>query len=65
MAQHAYTSSVTPPNGYVGYVNITISEHGVQFTVRGQGINPPSATHTIPEVEAIRLLRAALAELET
>lgn len=55
MAEFAYTGP-SPEKGNVGYVNLTIVNGGVRFTVRSEGENPPTADHVVPLKEAADLL---------
>ncbi|TIW28683.1 MAG: hypothetical protein E5V63_04170 [Mesorhizobium sp.] len=57
--QFAYTG-LTPATGYVGYVNIQETEHGVRFIVRSEGENPTTAVYEIPKWEGVRILGEAL-----
>lgn len=57
--QFAFTG-LTPEKGYVGYVNIRETEHGIRFIVRSEGENPPTAIYEIPKEEGVRLLAEAL-----
>ena len=60
----AYTGP-TPATGYVGYVNLTLKDDQVIFTVRPESERgEPTVCHPIPATDAIALLETALAELK-
>lgn len=47
-----------PDQGYVGYVNIRVTDAGVVFTVRAEGSGERSS-YTLPHDVAAKLLRGA------
>ena len=53
--QFAYTGA-TPAAGYVGFVNLKLVDGGLQFSVRSEGENPPSAAYVVPLAEAATML---------
>lgn len=61
-AQFAWTGPL-PDTGYVGYVNVTVEEDGVLFTVRSEGAGATSS-YKIPRDVAAVLLRGAADAVE-
>ena len=60
----AYTGP-TPVTGYVGYVNLSLCDDGVQITVRSESVDGKGAAcHTIPVENARAMLFAAIAALD-
>ncbi len=60
----AYTGP-TPPTGYVGYVNISLSDAGVVFTVRPESeLGCGTAATTVPVKDAILMLETVLRHLQ-
>ncbi|RWK39281.1 hypothetical protein [Mesorhizobium sp.] len=58
--QFAFTGLPSAHGFYVGYVNIRETEHGIVFTVRSEGDDPPTASYEVPKSDGVRLLGEAL-----
>ena len=60
----AYTGP-TPETGYVGYVNLSLRDGAVVFTVRSEGLHADQmGCYAVPLDEARKLLYGALLAIE-